>query len=328
MKHRFDMNLAITTQLAASGLRIDANETAVFLRELEFIQTELVEQVYPEYKGLTLVPISGGAILPGVRTVTYREIERFGEAELLENLADEDFPTADVVGREVSTPVRSVGSKYLTTIEDLRAAASMQISVDTEKGKMARRAIEGKLDRLVMSGGGPFNGLLTNASSQDDTAGATTAGTASWSTLDFTVAGNSAKIVASLRYLADSAFKASKGAFEAFDFVMSTNAIATLGARMDPQYSDKTIQDFILSSVPRIRSITHSARCNGAGASGVDRILAYPRDPQVIDCVLPIRFEQFAPQLSGMTFKTFCHAKYGGLRIKHPNMIRRFDVTA
>ena len=96
------------------------------------------------------------------------------------------------------------------------------------------------------------------------------------------------------------------------------------------RYTDVSIAKYMLANITRLRSI--KLDCNrltdaGTSGAGYHRALAYPREPEVLDAVVPLEFEQFAPQLSGMSFETYCHAKYGGLRIKHVKAIRRMDLT-
>lgn len=318
---RLDMNFCVSSQLAARGLKCDAGETANFARELEYLQAEAIEAKFPEYKALTLVPVYGNAIPLGARSHTYREVTGFGEAELLETMAPEDFPTADVQGKEVTGTFRSVGAKYHVTIEDLRAAALMSISVEAQKAKLARKAIESKLDRLVWSGGGTFNGLLADASSTDDTS------SDDWQTgVDAT---EITAIQATMTRIRNNCFLDTAGIFSELDFVMSTKQFLKMGLWVPATTAGggTTVGQFLLQNVPGIRSISHCARLDGAGAGGKDRLLAYPRNPEVLEAMVPTRFEQFAPQLSGMQFTTFCAAKYGGIRIHQPKAIRRADVT-
>lgn len=318
---RLDMNFCVDMQLKARGLKVDAGETAAYARELEYLQAEAIREEFPEYTGLTLVPLIGNAIPPGAKLHTYREIKGFGEAELLEAMAPEDFPTAEVQGTEVTGKFRSVGSKYVVTIEDLRASALMQTQIDAEKASNARQAVEGKLDRLILSGGGPFKGLLDDTSSIDDTS------SDDWTT--GTEAGDVTAILATFRRVVNNAFVDTKGLYKAFDFVVSTTCWTKLGLFVPSTTAGggMTVMDFLLKYVPGVRSISHNARLDAAGASGKDRMLAFPRDPKVLDALVPIRFEQFAPQLEGMQFTTYCHAKFGGIRIKKPKAVRRVDIT-
>ena len=54
-----------------TGERLDANETAMFARALEHIQVQTYDQLYPELKGIQLVPIIGG-IDPGAEWFDWR----------------------------------------------------------------------------------------------------------------------------------------------------------------------------------------------------------------------------------------------------------------
>ena len=127
----------------------------------------------------------------------------------------------------------------------------------------------------------------------------------------------------------DAAFAATGGVFEDYDFVLSTKCWLKMGLFLPSTTvgGGMTVKDFLLNYVPGIRSLSFSSRLDGAGAGGKDRILAFPRDPEVLDFLLPTRYEQWAPQLSGMAFTTYAAAKVGGLRIKHSKAIRRCDVT-
>ncbi len=314
---KFDMHQCVSAQLTNAGLRFDAGETASFARELEYIQIQAIEAKYPEFKYASLVPLKTDAPV-GAQSHTYREVEDFGDAEFLENMAPEDFPTAEVKGDEQTGKFRSIGTKYSYSIEDLRRQSMMQSIKPTErKAATARKVVESRFDRAVFGGGGPFAGLAQNASSQDDSSLAGV--TADWT------GATAIQIAETFRSIADNAYVTSNGAFEEFDFVLSPKQMTFLGKQLNT-YNDKTVADYILSSVPRVRSIAWTGRLTQVSDSTHDRMLVYPRDPQVLEAYIPIAFEQFPPQLRGMVFEIFCHAKYGGLRIYHPNMIRRADI--
>jgi hypothetical protein len=323
---RLDMNECIRAQIQARGLSsvIDANETGAFARELEAIQAGVIEKKFPNLVGATLVPLAGAHIFPGARSHTYREIDAWGEAELLEEFSLDDFPSAEVKGSEVNGKIRSFGAKYSYTFEDLRAKPSLSWDVTARKEVAARRAMEEKIDKLIMTGGGPFTGLLSNGNSQDDTAAC--------GTPDFETgveATDTATILKTFRTMVAQARIASKGTYNEFDFVVSLAISIKLNLFVPNTTvaSGTTVADFLLNHVQGVRSITTSPVLDAAGGGGKDRMLMFPRDPEVIDCLLPIRFEQFAPQLTGMAFVIPCHGKYAGLRIFQPLVIRRCDVT-
>lgn len=321
---RLDMNDCIAEQIRARGLRsiVDANETATFARELEYIQAGVIEKKYPNLVGVSLVPISGGAIFPGARSHTYREITSWGEAELLEEFSLDDFPSTDVKGSETTGKFRSFGAKYSYTFEELRARPSQSWDPTQKKAETARRVMEEKLDKLILDGvTGLFTGLLNDAASQDDTS------SDDWET--GSEAGDVAAILATFRRMVANARIATKGVYNEFDFVISLAQSVKMNLFVPSTTvgGGTTVGDFLLNHVQGVRSITTSPRSDGAGAGGKDRVLCFPRDPEVLDALVPVRFEQFAPQLTGMAFVTPCHGKYGGIRIFQPLAIRRADVT-
>lgn len=318
------------------GPRYDANETAAFSRELEYVFGEVIEAKYPELKFRNVIPIISGAPL-GMTAHRWFEVDGFGEAKFLDNMATDDFPTAEVRGTENTGKIRSLGAKYMVTVEELRAAEQMRVKVEIEKPKLARRAIETLLDKTVWGARstkiGGFEGLINDNSST-----AWTGTPANWFT-ESTAGGDPTKIVANVRDALDESFIATKGAFQLFDLLVAPEIGVLLGRPMIVKTTVSAVDSFtplnmsilqyMLATVPKLRSVSiDNFRLTAAGASSKHRCLAYPRDPVVLDAFLPLDFEQFAPQLSGMAFVTHCHAKFGGLRIKHPKAVVRFDLAA
>ncbi len=316
------------------GARYDANETAAFSRELEYVHAEVIEAKYPELKWRNIVPVKTGAPL-GATAHRWFEIDGFGSAKYLDNLATDDFPTADVQGTEQTGKIRSLGAKYMVTIEELRAAAMMKVHVETEKAKIAKRAVETLIDKTVFgtynTTNGGFKGIAHNDSGTEFSTSV-----ANWFTQS-TAGGDPQEIIADIRGMLEAAFLDTKGAFASFDLFMPPEIgvlldrpmfkTSTVGSDEITQYLNMSIGQYALATLPYLRSITKDCfRLAAAGASAKHRILAFPRDPEVLDVFLPLDFEQFAPQLSGMAFTTHCHAKFGGLRVKHPKAVRYCDL--
>lgn len=327
---KLDFLDCVRRQIDARGLSsvFDANETAVFARELEHIQAGVIEKKFPSLSGLALVPIVGAGVIPGARSHTYREVESWGEAELLEEFSLDDFPSAEIKGDEVTARFRSWGAKYSYTFEELRARPSLSFDHIAKKGDTAVRVMEEKLNKLILgsaaAANGPFKGLLHNDNSQDDT---TACGTPDFVT--GTEATDVATIVHTFRTMVAQAKMATKGVYREFDFAVSLKIDTLLNLWVPATIAGggTTVGSFLLNHVAGVRSITACPELDAAGANGKDRILAFPRDPEVLDAMVPIRRESFAPQLTGMSFVTVMHGKYGGLRIFQPLAIRRCDVT-
>jgi len=182
--------------------------------------------------------------------------------------------------------------------------------------------MEGKLDRLIFFGAtGVFNGIASDASSTNDT------NSDDWET--GTESGDITAVRKTFDNVIEGAVEDTNGLFTEFDFVLSLKQWLKLRIWVPATTAGQgsTLGEFLLSKVPGVRSITLANRLGGVGADGKDRLLAFPRDPRVLDALVPIRFSQTAPQLNGMVFTTYCEGKYGGIRIRHPKAVRRADVT-
>lgn len=313
------------------GDRFDAGETAAFSRELEYVHAEVIEAKYPELKFRNVVPIKSGAPL-GATSHRWFEIDGFGEAKFLDNLATEDFPTQEVKGDEQLGKIRSFGAKYIVTVEELRAAALMRIKPDTEKAKLSRRSMDTLLDKTVWGTRtgkfGGFEGIIN-----DNTCTDYATSLANWFT-ESSAGGDPSKIVANIRGITETAYLATKGAFSQFDLFLPPELSVLLDRPMsvlvggNPQYLQTSIGQYALQTCSHLRSITGDCwRLSQAGATSKHRVLCYPRDPEVFDAFIPLDFEQFAPEFSGMAFVTHCHGKYGGIRKKHPLAMRRMDLA-
>ncbi len=331
---KFDFHLCVDAQLKAHGLRVDANETAAYSRELEYVHNEVITAKYPDLKWRNIMPLKSGAPL-GATAHRWFETDGFGEAEWLENMATEEFPTAEVNGAEQTGKIKSLGAKWIVTVEDLRAAALMRTNVDAEKAKLVKRAIESKFDKAAFGTyntlNGGFKGLCHNDNSTDYATSV-----CNWFT-ESTVGGDPQEIVADVRGALEAAFIDTKGAFSQFDMFLPPEIgilldrpmfkASTVGSDTITQYLSQSIGQYLLATLPMLRSITKDCfRLANAGNSK-HRVMLYPRDPEVFDVFVPLDFEQFAPQLSGMAFTTHCHAKYAGLRMKHIKAVRRIDLA-
>ena len=84
------------------------DEVGVFLaRELETILARTFEVEYADIKYSSLIPIST-EVGPGADSFTYRVFDKQGSMKVIGDKA-QDLPRADVLRKEVTHPVRSLG---------------------------------------------------------------------------------------------------------------------------------------------------------------------------------------------------------------------------
>ena len=143
--------------------RFDANETAFLERQLEDIQSETFDVLYPTLKARQLIPVRNDANR-GARFITYRQFDRLGMAKIMANEGD-DIPYVDVIANEFTVPVRELAAAYKWTLNDLEAAIMTGNQLDARRAQAARDAVERKLDDIGAFGDQitGLGGLLNNS---------------------------------------------------------------------------------------------------------------------------------------------------------------------
>lgn len=341
---KFDMARTVVSGLQALGIydamvdspigpkRLDANETAAFARELEFIFAEVYRREFPDLVGRSLIPAKTG-VPSGAESHTYTEVVEYGKAGIIHNYA-KNFPSTEVQGFQNAQVIRSLGDSYNYSIQDLRAAALTKIHMPTEKADNARTALEQLLDSLILSGDSTTGLVGLNSASlvanfNSVTKGTQTTGT-HWQTA------SAKEILADVLALFQSIPNATLNKHNANTLVLDgasynlvafsmVQAIDGTGAAVG--FSGQTILQFLMANVPGLTSVIPWFRLNAAGASGHSRIFAMDRNPSVIYQVIPQDFEQMPPQPVNMSFLVNCHMRWGGVVSPYPKAIAYMDGT-
>lgn len=154
-----------TEFLVNSGAFVNDDEGIFFQRQLEYIQAQSYDVLYPELKGRTTFVnnTEGGE---GINQITYRSYDKRGEAVVIAGKAT-DLPRADIDGKEYTIDVRTLGNSYGYSRQEMAAARLTGMPLDARKAEAARRAYEEKVNALIWFGeaknniGGLFGGPAT-----------------------------------------------------------------------------------------------------------------------------------------------------------------------
>jgi hypothetical protein len=138
------------------------DEGIFFQRQLEYIQAQSYDVLYPDLKGRTTFALNteGGE---GINQITYRSYDKRGEAAIIAGKAT-DLPRADIDGKEYTIDVRTIGNAYGYSRQELAAARLTGMPLDARKAEAARRAYEEKVNQIIWFGdvkhnlGGLFDG--------------------------------------------------------------------------------------------------------------------------------------------------------------------------
>lgn len=301
------------------GIRLDANETAIFSRQLEHVEERLFEVKYPTGHGIEMVPLLT-KIDPGAAEYTYRAFDHAGRAERVANYAGNP-PRVDIQGLEVTNRLHSYWTSYGYSVQDLRAAAMAHLPIEERRATAARNVLMRKLDENIWVGDttvavyGLANSTLVDVVSVV---------TGTWSSAQ------PSQILADLQKLVNASSLASNGEEEPDTVAMSITAYQILTTRyIDTTNYNKTILAAFKEANPNIKKVAPSFRLELANAGGTGgRLVAYKNDPEKLEALVPVEFETFPVQAKSMSFDVTCHMRCGGVVIRYPDSVKYMDGCA
>jgi hypothetical protein len=322
------------TDSDGQAARIDANEVAFTVRGLEFVFQETYDVEYPELKAKSLLPLNT-RVPTGANTYTYFQWDRTGECKFITNYAN-DFSQAEVQLKEFTGKVAALGNGFSYSVQDLRAAQSVQFGVgaplDSLRAQAARDVHEQKVDDVAAYGNAArgLNGFINHPDIPTITV---SAGGGAWSTALATVSeANNLIIIADLNKLCNSIEQSTLGLYKPDTLILPLSVKPRLTSPMTPgTFNAGSLLGQWLKQQEMIKNVEFwskldAAQSAGALAAGSAWAMAYYRSNKVVELVIPQPFEMFEPERDGMTFKVACHSRIGGVTIRYPLALAKMNV--
>jgi len=299
-------------------IRLDAGESAFFLRQLEYIKARTYDQKLKTLKAKTLIPVSTEAN-PAAENITYRRFDAVGIAKIIADYA-QDFPRVDIYGTEQTVKVHGIGDAYGYNIMEIRRAAMAGLSLEQRKANTARRAIEEKSDSIAWLGDSDYNiqGFINYPGISEYTVPDPGSGT-EWANK------TGDEILADLNGIVFGIIDSTNGVEAPDTMLMPITQYNLISGIRIGDGSDKTIKTFFLENNGYIKTIEWVTELKGAGAGGADRFMVYSRDDNHITLEIPQMFEQFPPQQKGMEYEIMCHERTGGVIMYYPQSVAYGD---
>lgn len=291
---------------------LDASESIFFTRELESVRAKAYDTKFAMFKARLFIPVTNEDD-PGAETIVYEQYTEVGMAKIITNYAS-DLPRADVKGKEFRSPVRSIGDSYGYSLQEIRAAALAKKPLEVRKANAARRGIEQEIERIARTGDSA-NGLLGMLNQPNATAYTILNGVSGhpdWArkTPD--------EIIRDLGGIVTTIVTTTKEVEIPDTILLPTTQYNYIATTRMGDGSDVTILKFFLGSNPYIKNIFPWQALDTAGSGSTTRMVAYRRDPDALQLVIPQEFEQLAPQQENLTTVIPCHARIGGVILYYP----------
>lgn len=303
-------------------VRLDAVETAFFMRELESIDATVYENVYPQYKSRGLIPTQLG-VDPDANVYTYRMFNRTGKARPIGHGAD-DAPPANVTGSETSQRVINVGDFYKWNIFELKSAAKTGTPLDRMRADACRQAVEELVDEYLAVGNTSLglSGLLKLSS----TSTVTSAGF--WGTL---ATADPDKVIADILNTAAKGSQATDQAFGRFTLVMPQSMFDLASQLKVSDLATTTVLQYCKQVSPYIEDVQPWFRCEAgqptpAIDSTHDMLCAFPKDMRVVSALVPREMQFLEPEKRNYDYIVNAHASVGGVVCRYNKAITYCSV--
>lgn len=293
---------------------LDSDDTIFFTRQLEFLKAKSYDIKYAELKARALLPVSYEAG-PGAETIRYEQFQQSGIAKVIANYAD-DLPRADIKGKEFIASVKSLGSSYGYSMQEIRAARYAGKPLEQRRANAAKRAIAQAENTIAWFGNTDYNlqGFLTNPN-----VGLYTLPTDGTGSPNTALLGKTPdQILRDLNGMVNQVFSVTKGVERPDTLLLPLTQFAYISSTARSANSDTTILEYFLQNNPFIKQVEWLNELTGAGAGGKDVAVAYVRDPDHLTLEIPQDFEQLNVQEKGLEYVVPCHQRIGGVIMYYP----------
>lgn len=317
--------MAIRNSAAFAGLsqdksmRFDSAEDAVvwFARELDEVKAKTYDRVYPELNALRLFPVTS-EVNPGAETTTYYSYDISGMADFIADYSD-DLPRADVFGEANTVNIRSIGSSYQYSIQDIRASRFAGKSLDARRGEAARKFIDRLINRLAWCGDKErgIRGILSSDNNVPIWTPKNNAAGNSTKFVDKTPDEILADFSGALQYMS----RQTNGVEVPDTIVIDQATYTYLQTTPRSTLSDTTILKWLKDNLPGIKfECAGELQANNVYNPFQDKnvMVIYKNDPEKLSIEIPLPFNQLPAETKNLSFVVNCESRIAGAIIYYP----------
>lgn len=298
--------------------RLDANETAVLEKQLEYMRARTADIERPEFKARSLVPITS-EVDPGAETWAYSQWDRVGMAKIVANYAD-DIPKVATFAKKFVQAVETIALGYGWSWLDLQRTARAGVPLRTRLAQAVRDGFEQRIEIIAATGieETGATGLLNSPNVPQIAAAAPATGTdASWDGGDKTPL----EVVDDLLAMENAVVNNTKGVRSADTLVLPLAKLNFIAQKSiyaaAPGNPLDTILSVFLSKSRSITNVEFWHYCDEAD-DGDPLAIMYRRDPTVVHLELPLEQQELPPQAKNLSLEINSVGRIGGVAWEYP----------
>ena len=303
----------------------DATTLSFVQSQLSHIETNVYRKQYPDIQYPELIPVDTSAN-EWAASVTFYSMDAVGQAKFISGNSD-DIPVVGINKSQFQNGIHMAGIGYQFNIEEVNQAQMLGVSLQSEDASMARRAYEEFIDdKLLVTGDAAkgMNSLVNYPGVAVVAAPVGAGGTSLWSdkTAD--------EVLVDINNLLSGVWIDSRTVEIADTLLMSEQAFVKMSNKRIPGTTMTLLAYVLANNVLTLRTgrpltVRTVRGLEAAGAGGVERVVAYRRDPEVLKAHIPMPHRFLPMQIRNLQFVVPGIFRFGGLEIRRPGAIRYLD---
>ena len=302
------------------SMRFDSGEDAgvFFAGELDHIKAEVYNKLYPQFTALSLFPVSSEAPI-GADTISYYGYDKVGEAKFIHDYAS-DLPRADVFGQPVTRPIKTIGTHYGYSNQEMRASRMAGKSLDILRGEAAKYTIDYLTNRVAWAGDTEtgLDGVLSVGNDVPVFALPNDGRNNSPRFVDKTPEQILRDIAAMVRFVA----ALTKSVEQPDNLALPTEAYLHLFDTPRSPASDFSVGQWVLQNMPRLKTIVEAPELNHDSDitpyPGIDVGFMFSKNRRKFSIEIPMPFYQYPIQPRNLGFIVPCESRIAGALIYYP----------
>lgn len=308
--------------MVSEGCRFDSVDAAsvFFARELDHVKAKSYDVQYPELTALNLLPITHEADA-GAETVTYYTYDKSGMAKVIDNYST-DLPRADVTGQPSVAQIRSIGTSFGYSVQEMRASRMAGKSLDARKGEAARFQNDNTVNMIAWAGD-EAHGILGLLSEGQNiplyTIPEGENGSTAW------VDKTPDEILADVNGMAAQVSRTTKHVERPDTLCIPADAYMDISTRRLGD-TGETVLSWILSKSPYIKNIVPASELNHdsketnpfAAANDAGVAFLFKNDENKLSLEIPMPYMQHQLQVKNLETVIPCESRCAGVIVYYP----------
>lgn len=295
---------------------MDANEANFIAMQLLAMRPGIYKVEYPALKAKGFIPWNT-SVHPGAEEYGVDKWDGVGEPLISRDYTTET-PMVETSIERKSTPIFGMRLGYQYSLQEAQAAIFSRQPLNERKAMKVREEMERKLDDIAFVGEAVsgVKGLFNQTGTTTYTPKAT--GTGGSKKFDDKAPDD---ILLDLNEAVSKIVSDTKEVEIPDQGLLPLTTYNLLTSKRVGDGTSSTILAYFVQNQPFVKSIEPTHKLETAGASSTKRMVFYRKDPTRLEMIVPLPFQQLAPQSDGFVVKTLCHMRTAGVAVYLPKSI-------